>query len=159
MTTDIRYRDLNRSITAINAIPLNSTDPLNDQALVYDSTSQYLNPTNVIPLDSDAVLSGDKTFSGGVRFDANGDIIRRLNTMTVDVGNIGALGTATEPVTFSPAYSSVPRIYAQVQGGITARALNVVITDLTVNGCDVNVSNTISGGFTGLTVKLLIIEV
>lgn len=159
-STDIRVRNRNNAIHSIANVNLNDADPTNNQALVYNATTQYMEPTDVVVASATTTISGNKVFTGGVQIDANGSVIRDLRFETIDFGVIAGSARPTMDVFFSPQFNSVPIVMATIQAGVSDLSKTVNIEDLTTSGCTVSVSNFIvNPSSTNVLVHLLIMEI
>lgn len=159
--TDIRRR--NRKNTTINnvvGINVGGSAPTDNQSPVYDPTSQTLRPTDVIPFNGDVSISANKIFADGIRFGAQGTVIRELRFQRVTVTGIPSQGLSPPvAIAFNPPFdTTIPRVFASIQTGSSVRRINVVIRNLTVNGFDLLVSNSLSGTIASVGVNLLIIS-
>lgn len=157
-TTDIRRRNRYNRVTALSGLSIASAAPTDNQALTYNATTQYLTPTSVLLADEDVTIAGNKTFSDGVRFGADGTTIKQLRFQQTSVPSVAAGASNISNITFSPAFNSVPIVLATVQAYTGIIRLNVVIRSLTASGCTVLVSSQIQNVTNPVTINLLLIE-
>lgn len=147
-------------VSSLNNVNVSSTTPVDQEALSYDSDYLSTRAVTTISPTGPTVVSGNKIYEGGIRFDAAGDLIRELRFQNVIFGTVSATTSTSRNVTFSPqAFNSIPRVYVTVQGSEAgSRRLTAVVNQLTTSGCTVWVYNASSSEYT-VVVKMLLIEV
>lgn len=156
--TDIRKSPRYSDITSIADVNVYTTLPDNNQALAYNSTTGYLEPSDVVDADVASTISGNITFEGGIRIDGNGTLIREIRFQDVDFGTLNNFWH-NRTVDFDPPFNSVPIALATVTAtNSTAERVNVVVESLTVSSCIVTCTNRVATNAQNVVVKLLLLE-
>lgn len=130
--TDVR-RVIRRPTNTTNILgtQVTSQEPENLDSLVYDSTTKYYEMKQIMILDTNQTITGDKTLTGTTQIGPNGTPLTELQFGTYDAGNsvIAPNGQNVKTVTFPTAFAGVPNVQAIVYSlGTSDQRLSLVVT-------------------------------
>lgn len=157
-STDIRKRDLYNEISTINSINGSSDVPTSDnQALVYDSTSEYLTPRDIVTLDADNTFSGDVSFEGGIRIGSDGTLITRIRHFDINTGGMSSTTTTRlYGLNFPQNFNTIPRVFVTVRA--SEPRMNCVVYNLSTSTVTLAISKNTNANVATVHIYLLLLE-